>query len=267
MALIALAVHDTSENQRTKYTIETLKSLAETVDWTKHRLFIIDNGSCQDTKDILNHPLLWRSYTNSEGNKFYRPTIITNETNRGTANAINQAWKFRQPGEHLIKMDNDVVIHSSKWVEEMEQAIARDPGIGQVGLKRKDCGESPSRTDHLRSYLQMLPHKNGEPWIVVEAVQHVMGTCVMHNSALIDKIGGLYQMEGVYGFDDCLMSLRSSIAGFKNVFLPHIHIDHIDVGGDAYCEWKHRYAGEMTGKFNDTQKKMLSGEISIKFEL
>jgi hypothetical protein len=42
----------------------------------------------------------------------------------------------------------------------------------------------------------------------------------------------------LYGFDDSLMSLRSELAGFKNVFIPGIKIEHIDEGQTPFQTWK-----------------------------
>ena len=53
MSLISMAVHDTVENGRTEFTRRTLESLSDTVDWENHRLFIIDNNSCEKTKTLL----------------------------------------------------------------------------------------------------------------------------------------------------------------------------------------------------------------------
>jgi len=55
MSMIAMAVHDTATNDRTKYTAETLESLQLTVDFKKHRLIVIDNASNPETKRILKH--------------------------------------------------------------------------------------------------------------------------------------------------------------------------------------------------------------------
>lgn len=253
MALISMAVHDTVENGRTAFTRRTLESLSDTVDFTKHRLFIVDNNSCEETKTLL-HLYCFG----------LKPSIITNDKNIGTAEALNLAWKNRQPGEHCIKIDNDVVIHQSGWVEQMEQAIERDLRIGQVGLKRKDCIESPHRAinDWYHSELVMLPHEPGQRWIVVEKANHIMGTCVMHSSALLDKVGYLKQ-PGLYGFDDCFMSLRSQLAGFYNCFLPHIEIDHIDPGGTDYQKWKEASAGKDMAQYNEDVQRYKSGELSV----
>lgn len=251
MAMISMAVYDTVENKRTEFTRKTLESLAETVDFSKHHLYIIDNNSCQETKTLLN------SYC--FGLKF---KLITNEKNIGTAEALNLAWKNRGPGVHCIKIDNDIVIHSKGWADEMEEAVRRDPLIGQVGLKRKDLIESPFRTDWFQSELEMLPHQPGERWMIVERCHHIMGTCVMHSSALLDKVGYLKQ-PGIYGFDDSLMSMRSRLSGFKNIFLSYINIDHIDPGGTDYTTWKQDYAGKTFRMFEDLKDQYNAGDLSL----
>lgn len=254
MALIAMAVYDTEENNRTWMTKETLLSLQRTVDLDKHRLFVVDNASCKATKELL-----------FELERSIKFTLITNEKNIGTAEAINLAWKERRPGEHCVKMDNDVVIHQKDWVEIMEEAIFRDCNIGIIGLKRKDLAENPNvpEGDWRKSYLHMMPQKPGEKCIIIEEVGHVMGTCQMYNSKLIDIIGGLYQMDGLYGFDDALAAVRCKIAGFFSCFIPYIEIDHIDIGGTPYQEWKTKYAGEMMQRFNQVKNEYYSNERSI----
>ena len=248
MALISLAVWDTEENGRTEYTAKTLETLYLTVNTRKHRIIIVDNGSCEATQKLLN--------------KAARIEVIRLHENIGTAKAVNKAWQLRKPNENCVKMDNDVVIHSRDWVEDMERAIKLDAAIGIVGLKRKDCWEEPSRTDFYKSSLEMLPHVPGEPWLVVERVNHVMGTCQMFSSELLDKIGYLYQPR-LYGFDDALAAIRCQVAGFYSCFLPHIEIDHIDTGATAYQGWKEKHAGEDMAEYNRLKNGYLSGTIPV----
>lgn len=253
MALIAMAVWDTEENKRTEYTMKTFDSLFKTVDFKKHRLIIVDNGSCESTKEL---------YGRFSSRHFIEQVIYNNE-NLGTAKAINKAWALRQPGEHCIKMDNDVVINQVGWVDEMQSAIERDKTIGQVGLKRKDCWEHPAHEgEDWRSELKMLPHVAGDPWIIVEKCKHIIGTCVMHSSDLLDKVGYLYQ-PSLYGYDDVIMSHRTHIAGFYSCFLPHINIDHIDSGETVYQDWKHRHSAEQTQGVIDLVHEMYNGTKPI----
>jgi len=230
--MLAMAVYCTEENQKDELLERTLESLDNTVNFNTHSLILSINSHTDETKEILFN---------------YRHIIeetIWNDTNIGTAEAINKAWKLRRDGEHCIKIDDDVVIHQSGWIEQMEEAISRAPQIGIIGLKRKDCIESVEHEDeYFRSKLWQLPHIGGQRWVNVEEVHHVMGTCQMYSSALLDKIGYLYQPK-LYGWDDVLASARSRAAGFKNVFLPHIEIDHIDEGKTPYQAWKEKHAGE-----------------------
>lgn len=251
MALIAMAVYDTVENERSKYTWRTLESLMDT-SGSNNRIIVVDNNSCDKTKEILKD---YKKYI----------TIITNTENVGTAKAINQAWAYRNPNETVIKMDNDVVINNYGWVEEMELAMKLG-NYGILGLKRKDLMQSPNASNHWKTELKMLPHDKGDNWVVVEESADIMGTVQMFHPELINKMGGLMQ-AGVYGFDDTLACIRAILLGYKLAFLPHIDIDHIDKGGDAYTEWKRKYAGEKMEEFYKIKEGLINGTIPIKVEL
>jgi GT2 family glycosyltransferase len=252
MSLCAMAIYDTEANGRTWMTAATLRSLAQTVNWSKHRLFLIDNGSCERTRRLLQSATDWIPFS-----------LITSETNLGTAKAINKAWTHRQPGEHCLKVDNDVVISESDWLDRLEEAIELDPAIGIIGLKRKDLEEWPvGSVDNCRSKFVALPHKRGKRWLAVEVVSHVMGTCQLYNSKLLDKIGYLVQ-PGLYGFDDCISAIRSHLAGFYSCFYPWAEIEHIDPGGDSYCDWKSKYAGVNFESYDQLRSEYLAGTRNI----
>jgi GT2 family glycosyltransferase len=256
MSLIAVAVFDTIENNRTWMTKETLLSLQRTVDLNKHRLFIIDNASCQATKDLL-----------TEFKSLMPFTLITNEENVGTARAINQAWKQRGPEEHCLKQDNDCTHHQIGWLDLLEEAIERDPErIGQAACKRKDLEERPNHPhEFYRSDLIMLPHERGQRWLVAEFVQHCLGTCVLHNYRLIDKIGYLHQ-NGIYALDDSNMSLRSHLAGFFSMFLVGIEIEHIDPGNLPYQRQKEEYAGKQMEQYQKDNEGYRNGTKNLYHE-
>jgi len=260
MALIAMVVYCTDDNQKLTYLKKSIKSIAKTVDLKKHRFLIVDNASNKETKD-------W--FIEIADNNYFgeaNVTLLTNDENIGTARAINLAWKLREPGENCIKIDDDMVINTPGWVELMEEAIQREPRIGQIGVKRKDCWEHPDHENpELRSRLMHLNHTAGEKWIVVEQAKHIMGSCVMHSAALLDRIGYLYQ-PGIYGYDDVLMSWRSHLAGFMCCFLPQIDVDHIDPGGTEFTFWKHRHSGQYTKQVSDLVDKYISRETSLYYE-
>lgn len=234
--LIACVTYDTPTNQRHLMTLKTILSLHDQVDWQKHRLIVVDNGSTD--KRTLEFLLEYFGRQSSD--------VIFNQENIGTARAANMAWQLRFPGEHCCKMDNDVVIrYFAGWADDMEEVFRRDPSYGIIGLKRKDLAQRPDHPEKLwRSELVMLPHRPGERWLVVEESKDIVGTCTGFSSALLDKIGYLYQGNLLYGYDDTLACIRSLKAGFKNAFIPWIEIDHIDPGGTEFTTWKQKKATE-----------------------
>lgn len=247
-ALLVMAVYDTEENGRSEYTKETLLCLRDTVDWKKHRMVISDNGSCEETQKIL-----------TKYGTLIGAHVIHNGENLGTAKGVNKGLASRKPQEYCIKLDNDIKIHSSGWVDEMEEAIERDTNIGVLGLKRKDLIQTTWHDDPtFKTELIMLPHEPGKRWINVEASVDVMGTCTMYNWRLIDTIGGLKQ-PGLYGLDDTLYNLRSRLAGFYNAFLPHIEIDHIDRGDNGYVKQKHQLAGQAWPEYHVWHQQYIDG--------
>jgi len=251
-----MAVYDTVSNKRTEYTDRTLVSLMESVDFTKHRLIISDNGSCQETQD------LYKSFIAQMGGK--NVEVIYNGENIGTARAVNKGIDKRLNGQHIIKIDNDVVIiDNTSWVDDLEFIANRDKSIGILGLKRKDLIESTFNPNpNWRSTLRMINHTLGEDWYFVEDAKHIMGTCCMYTSQLLDKVGYLWQ-PGLYGYDDSLMCTRSSMAGFKNCFYPMVKIDHIDDGSNIHTQEKRQLADDCSKQFEEISNGFIRDKYNI----
>jgi len=253
MALVIMAVQDTYENNRTWCTESTLISLRTTVDWQKHRLIIIDNNSCDITASLL------------ALDPFYE--LITLPENVGQARALNKGLLKREPGELVVRLDNDIVVYQEDWIEDMEYVLEKDPKIGVVALKRKNAWEHPAHPDtSFRSSLEMLPHNSGDRWMVVEVAGSVLGTCQALRPELLDKIGFFYQMGGLWGFIDPIVCAKAHVLGYKTVFLPHVHIDYLDEDLDSteekgpYQAWKERQAAKNFPAFEREKQRILGGD-------
>ena len=254
MVLIAMCVYSTEENKKDACLRQTLNSLAVTVDLTRHRLFLSINGATNETMGIIQECLDSRPYT-----------IIDNKENLGTAKGINACWKYRTEGEHCLKIDDDIVIESPGWVDILVEALVRDPKIGQIGLKRTDLAQSPiAENKEWRTRYELLPHQPGWRWMTIEVSDDIIGSCVLHSSALIDKTGGLFQGDGnLYGYDDSLKSCVSRLAGFKNCFYPHILIHHVDQEPTPFWAWKRKEAGKMQSIFHKIREEYKNGSRSL----
>jgi GT2 family glycosyltransferase len=256
MAKIIMASYVTETNNRLDYAIETIYSLTESVDFSKHELFISDNGSRQG---MLDYYKWFRARWN---HLFPREnlTISLNGKNLGTAEAVNLGIKERKPDQRIIKIDSDVTIGRIGWVEEMEECFDRCPNLGILGLKRTDVMQkSDHESPNYRTELVSAPHEVGQSWIILELCEDIIGTCTMFSPKLLDKAGYLLQ-PGNYGWEDCLMSLRSRGLGFANAFLPSIPIVHLDNGAGDYIQEKQVEAGRTMAQFSEISEAYKSGK-------
>lgn len=251
-SLLCMCVYDTQENGRHEFTKRTLDGLEWLISANEQPFLIVDNASFEPTRQLLD-----RFAGISD-----KVEVLHLPQNLGTAGGLNEGIKRLSTGQHLLKIDNDVLVHTPGWIEQLERVLEKIPEIGILGCKRKDCIEYPENPNpHFRSTLHMVPHIAGEPWMIIERASHIMGTCVLYSSALIQKIGAFYQFE-VYGFEDSLYCTRSLKAGFINAFLPNIDIDHIDPGGHPYQKEKEDMAGKYIGRYFELAQSIGRGETT-----
>jgi GT2 family glycosyltransferase len=259
MTKIVMASYVTETNNRLDYAKDTLLDLLATVDFTKHELFISDNGSCQVMLDY------YKWFEARWNHLFPREnlTISLNGKNLGTAEAVNLGIRERKPNQYVIKIDSDVTIEREDWVEEMEECFDRYPNLGILGLKRTEVMQ---KADHenpaYRTKLVSAPHERGQKWIILELCDDIIGTCTMFSPKLLDKVGYLFQ-PAHYGWDDVLMCVRSEKAGFVNAFLPSVPIVHLDNGEGEYVKEKCKEAERTIAYFSEISEDYKSGVRGI----
>jgi len=248
MACIVQCIFATKDNKKLPIVKQCLISLAKTVDLKKHRWIIINNSCHKETSDFLD------TFQQAiDGNV----TVIHLRENIGTARGINIGLKTREPGEVVIKTDDDLSWSISGWVEQLEAQIKKHPDIGILGLKRDDIWQRPDHENP--AYRTKMEGK-------LEICHDIMGTCTAYNPAMLDKVGSLSQLSPRYGFDDSIFSVRSIAAGFRNAFLPHIKITNLDPGGTEYTEWKKREAGLWLTEATEYMNMIKKGELSYFYE-
>lgn len=294
MAIITQVIHCTDENRKADCLEKCLESIHRTVDFDRHRMVIVDNDSNSEAKEIAAEFV-------REVNcyRMLKPAcqIILPE-NVGTARAINKAWMLRNPREHVVKIDDDVVFNDPGWLDDLEAAADRlwrgweiqdrrvmervgdfeDYGhggsrIGMLGLKRKDLGENMFFPDQApgvagwgRTVLEEVHHRPGEPWYCFERVltNPLMGTVVLHNWRLLDEVGFMYQGPFKYGYDDTIMTYRARLAGYEAGFLyGRADIDHIDPGDTPYQKRKENMSPEQREWIERKRYEFVTGTLQI----
>jgi GT2 family glycosyltransferase len=97
---------------------------------------------------------------------------------------------------------------------------------------------------------------------MIEWCDDIIGTVHMISPKLFEKVGYLWQ-PSQYGWDDCLMCLRSTLSGFRNAFYPLIEIEHIDTKPNPYWEYKRKITHLYWNKFEEAKDDFISGKRPI----
>jgi len=186
-------------------------------------LVIVDNGSAQPSLELLKN-FEDRKYGNGSTSR-----VIYNKVNLGVAKALNIGMRLRQPGQHFMKLDNDMVLpndHES-WLTEMidiTENSRRDlDNIKLVALSPFD----PNRLDHFPRRLITLT--NGHEYEIEDPMPYAcLGAGKFVNSEVIDRIGGYNETFGLYGFEDTDYGTRAIRVGYKNIYHYKVNAKHID---------------------------------------
>lgn len=164
------------------------------------RAIVIDNGSEQETRDIL------KKFSDSDS----RIEVITNPTNTGFVRAINQGIEASQ-APLLCLLNNDTEL-TEGWLEELIEVLDMDSSIGMVNPlcnePEREFGLIP--TDGARYYLMDKPQ----------------GFCLLIRGEVIDAVGGLNTDYGMGLYDDFDFGLRVQQKGFEIALATKAFVYH-----------------------------------------
>lgn len=260
---IVMAVYALEGSPKIGYAKRTLSNLLKVTNFNKHELFISDNGSCPEMIQWYDR---FKSLYKKAKFKPENLTISLNGENLGTSGAVNLGIRDRKPGQFIIKMDDDMVIHTTGWVDLMEDCMARYTKLGIAGVKRRELIQRPDHPEaQYQTKLIYLPHQRGLSWTTLELCNDIIGSTTMYHPDLLDACGYAFQPSN-YGMDDVLWSIRSQMAGFTNAFIPEIKADHIDTGEGEFVMWKQKHAGEIMDEFIEIKEDYLAGVRDIYYD-
>jgi GT2 family glycosyltransferase len=243
---------------RKEISTQTIESYIETGPVVEADLHVVDNGSNDGMAEWLKD--------NQERLEKHNVFCHFNDSNIGTANAINMIWKERTPTQHCMKIDSDMLWPEKGWFNAMLEVFDYTENVGIVALKREDLWESPVHPDPFyRTKILEIARQDGTSFRI-EVAQHTLGSTWLVRSSLLNSIGALRQ-PGLYGFDDSLYCLRAKIAGYACAFVPDVPVIHNDkgeAGGETnakYTRWKLSSAGIDMQAFEKLRDAYQSGAL------
>lgn len=202
---IIIPIHNGKED-----TLLCLKSLsALSYPKSKLEIVIVDNAS---TDGSVNEIL------KTQKSKKLTIKIIKNRTNRGFAQAVNQAIK-KSLGELIFVINNDIVFNKD-FISILVEYIKKNPKVGIVGGK---IYYSKPKNKLLYQGLKFNPwtgslNKQKDPNIL-KKTEWVQGCAMLIDKKVVRKIGFL-DPGFFFSFEDADYCLRARRVGFDIIYNP-----------------------------------------------
>jgi len=218
---IIICVHNALEDVK-----KCLSAILENTTYP-YQLYIINDGSAQETTDFLNNFCTQHPIT----------ILLHNETAQGYTKAANKGLQTAK-SDYVILLNSDTIV-STLWLEGMLECGESDPKIGIIGaLSNAASWQSvPERFAGKDWAINELPIDltvNDMAKIVSQVsekcfprVPFVNGFCFAIKRQLIEKIGYLDDIHFPKGYgeenDYCL---RAANANFTLAIADHVYIYH-----------------------------------------
>ena len=214
---IIVVAHDALD--QTHRCLEALRASAEAAHPVEY--LFIDNGSSDGTAEYLGE----------------QPDVelIRNDSNLGAPRARNQGLA-RARGEHLVFMDNDVLV-TPGWLGRMLFHSSVDGRSGCVGCVCDRAGHEqqiPYDGDSSPATLRDFADQRATECSRQYRFQGLMSSfLLMTRRAVIEQIGGFDESFSPWGFEDDDFTMRAQLAGFRNRVALDVFVRHEAYAGVA----------------------------------
>lgn len=203
-----------------------VESLLEKTSYQNYELLIVDNNS--ETREAQD----WFLGVEAMGEDKLRILRYPQPFNYS---AINNMAAREARGEYLVLLNNDTVIISESWLDELLNQALR-PEVGIVGAKLLFAD---GRIRHAGTVLG-LRGPAGYPFIdesidavgymhrlqVVQNYTAVTAACLMMRKELYLAVGGMDEQAFKVSYNDVDLCLKAHDAGFLIVWTPHAVVMH-----------------------------------------
>lgn len=199
------------------FTRACLLSLDEHSHYASLEIIVVDNASCDGTKEFL------REWVNSAPKR----KLILNEKNKGFAAANNQGLAVAT-GDYLVLLNNDTFV-TPGWVRTLYRHLKQDKTIGLIGPVTNNIGNEAKIE---------LKYSNMEEMLMISAsytrknvgqlldLRTVAFFCVMFRREIYERVGPLDESFGLGFFEDDDYCRRVEQAGLRIVCAQNVFIHH-----------------------------------------
>lgn len=211
-----------------------LRSLMPAIDFERHEVLVVDNGSQDGTDELV-------------ASEFPLVRYFPLDRNLGVGPARNRGLSLAQ-GEFIMILDNDTEVLSMDFPDVIEKAFAEDPALGLLGFRLENPDGTTQRSTRRFptiihpfiariGFLQKIPvlgrmlSRHLMEDVDLDALQerttvdYVLGANQIFPKALAVRLNG-YDEKIFYGPEDLEFCLRVRDLGLKVQYSNEINIRH-----------------------------------------
>jgi hypothetical protein len=191
-------------------TIATLRSLQTTSAFDDAEVVVWDNNSVDGTAEKLRH-LVQSGFLQWD-------RVFFSQENIGCPRALNALLhSWRRPGQHFMKVDNDVVLETKGWVGKLVAFLGEHREVALASAWYDELADESQRGRFRARH---------DGWLEVFPI---VGHCVIHRGAFLDRTGyfDVLAPDHLYGFEDLLMAHRVAAMKLKCAVVPDVRLRNI----------------------------------------
>ena len=213
---------------KAQYTARCLNGLAETL-WRPLEVILVDNGSTDATPQLIDR------FKARSADLDIAVRSISNDANLGAPTGRNQALDIAS-GRFIAFMDNDVVVRSRNWIEELARALVAADRGGIAGPRIiypfapyliQCAGAAVSRSGRVFFRGRGEPRETPE-FNRLEQVQCLISACWLMRREVFDDIGGLDDAYNPVQFEDIDYCYRARENGWQVLYGPAAEMYHFE---------------------------------------
>ena len=205
---------------------DCLDSIFQQSTYKNFEVIVIDNGATEpEALSVL------RRFTKEYPDQFH---VERADGPFNFAGLNNRGARIAQ-GEYFILLNNDIVIRTPEWIEEMLR-LAQFPEVGAVGCKLvypngkiQHAGIELEDRKVANHSFKLLPAENSvynNFTKTVHEVAAITGACLMISAEKYHEVGGLEEIHVPNGYGDVDFCLRLAERGYTHVFTPYATLIH-----------------------------------------
>ena len=200
------------------FTYGCLESIADRTPAGQYEVIVVDNGSTDETRQLLG--------------TFAGAHVIHNDVNEGFVRGCNQGIEAAT-GEFVLFLNNDTVVLDG-WLEHLRETIARDRRIGAVGAQliypddRLQEAGGIIWNDGTGWNYGKGEDRNQPEYNFVRDVDYCSGACLLVRHSLLKILNGFDMRFAPAYYEDADLCFELRRLGFRVVYQPRAKVVHFE---------------------------------------